>query len=81
MIKLIIFFICAITITLVFSLMLIALLKHRKKHHKQTKPFHKYLTTEIAWMLIPFILLIGMALPATLVFIENFDETISHLFS
>lgn len=80
MIKLIIFFICVITITLVFGLMLIALLKHRKKYQHHAKPFHKYLTVEITWMVIPFILLIAMALPATLVFIENFDETISHLF-
>ena len=50
---------------LVFGMMAIAIVKHRKSVGHQAEQFHENTTVEIIWTIIPFIILIGMAYPAT----------------
>lgn len=69
---------CAIGV-LVFGVMLYALIKHRKAAGHQAVPFHESTTIEIIWTLIPFIILIAMAFPATKVLIAMDDTSKSDL--
>jgi len=50
---------------LVFGVMAIAIVKHRKSVGHQAEQFHENTTVEIIWTVVPFIILIGMAYPAT----------------
>lgn len=49
----------------VFGMMTIAIVKHRKSVGHQAQQFHENTTVEIVWTIIPFVILIGMAYPAT----------------
>jgi cytochrome c oxidase subunit 2 len=49
----------------VFGFMTVAIVKHRKSVGHQAQQFHENTTVEIAWTIIPFVILIGMAYPAT----------------
>ncbi len=49
----------------VFGFMTVAIVKHRKSVGHQAQQFHENTTVEIAWTIVPFIILIGMAYPAT----------------
>ena len=50
---------------LVFGVMAIAIVKHRKSVGHKAEQFHENTTVEIIWTVVPFIILIGMAYPAT----------------
>jgi cytochrome c oxidase subunit II len=50
---------------LVFGVMTIAIVKHRKSLGHEAAQFHENTSVEIAWTIIPFVILIGMAYPAT----------------
>ena len=50
---------------LVFGVMTMAIVKHRKAAGHQAQQFHENTTVEIIWTVIPFIILVGMAYPAT----------------
>jgi cytochrome c oxidase subunit 2 len=49
----------------VFGAMTYAIVKHRKSVGHKAEQFHENTTVEIVWTVIPFIILIGMAYPAT----------------
>jgi cytochrome c oxidase subunit II len=49
----------------VFGVMAVAIVKHRKSVGHKAEQFHENTTVEIIWTVIPFIILIGMAYPAT----------------
>ena len=49
----------------VFGVMLYSLLNHRKSKGYKAANFHHSTTVEIIWTVIPFIILIAMAYPAT----------------
>jgi len=71
-----IFWICVAIGVVVFGAMIWSLIYHR--HSKGAKPaqFHESTTVEIAWTLVPFLILIGMAIPAagTLIKIEDASD-------
>src|SRR3712207_972387 len=50
---------------LVFGVMTVAIIKHRKSVGHTAQQFHENTTVEIIWTVIPFLILIGMAYPAT----------------
>jgi cytochrome c oxidase subunit 2 len=50
---------------LVFGVMAVAIIKHRKSVGHKAEQFHENTTVEIIWTIVPFIILIGMAYPAT----------------
>jgi cytochrome c oxidase subunit 2 len=49
----------------VFGFMAVAIVKHRKSVGHEAEQFHENTTVEIIWTIVPFIILIGMAYPAT----------------
>jgi cytochrome c oxidase subunit 2 len=57
--------ICVIIFVVVFGAMFYALWKHRKSVGHRAEQFHENTTVEILWTVIPFLILIGMAIPAT----------------
>jgi cytochrome c oxidase subunit II len=60
---------------LVFGFMMYAIVKHRKSVGHQAEQFHENTTVEIIWTIIPFIILIGMAYPATKTIIAMKDTS------
>jgi cytochrome c oxidase subunit 2 len=60
-----IFWVCVVIGVLVFGVMLYSMLVHRKSLGAEPASFHDNMTIEIAWTVIPVIILIVMAIPAT----------------
>lgn len=60
-----IFWICVVIGVVVFSILIYSLIMHRKSVGHQAHDFHENTTIEIIWTVIPFIILIAMAIPAT----------------
>lgn len=67
---------CVIAIC-VFSVLFFSLINYRKSKGVKPAAFHANLTVEIIWTTIPFLILIGLAIPATIVLahIHNTDES------
>jgi cytochrome c oxidase subunit 2 len=61
----VIFWVCVVIGVLVFGVMLISMLMHRKSIGAKPASFHDNTTIEIAWTVIPVIILVVMAIPAT----------------
>jgi len=61
----VILLICFVIFIVVFGAMFYALWKHRKSIGHRAEQFHENTTVEIIWTIIPFLILIGMAIPAT----------------
>ncbi|TEA76871.1 cytochrome c oxidase subunit II [Allopusillimonas ginsengisoli] len=57
--------ICAIIFVGVFGVMFYSIIYHRKSRGAVASKFHEHLGIEVAWTVIPFLIVIGMALPAT----------------
>ncbi len=56
---------CAVIFVAVFSVMFYSIWKHRKSVGHKAANFHESVTVEIVWTIVPFIIVILMALPAT----------------
>jgi cytochrome c oxidase subunit II len=57
--------ICLVIFVGVFGAMFYSILKHRKSQGYKAANFHHSTTVEIIWTIIPFLILMGMAYPAT----------------
>ncbi|MFZ6648778.1 cytochrome c oxidase subunit II [Undibacterium sp. TJN25] len=57
--------ICLVIFVAVFGVMFYSIFKHRKSLGHKAASFHESTSVEIAWTVVPFIIVIGMALPAT----------------
>ena len=57
--------ICLVIFLAVFGVMFYSILKHRKSVGHKAATFHESTTVEIAWTVVPFVIIILMALPAT----------------
>lgn len=68
-----IFWICVVIGIVVFGAMFYSIVMHRKSRGVEASQFHESTTVEIIWTVIPFVILIGMAIPATktLIAMEN----------
>ncbi|MGD2073710.1 MAG: cytochrome c oxidase subunit II [Gammaproteobacteria bacterium] len=60
-----ILWICVTIGIVVFGAIFISIIRHRKSKGVQPAQFHESTTVEIIWTVIPFLILIGMAIPAT----------------
>lgn len=60
-----IFWICVAVGVAVFSVMFYAIIWHRKSRGVEAAHFHESTTVEIIWTLVPFFILVIMAIPAT----------------
>lgn len=70
MLHMLIFYVCVVIGVIVFSVMIYSLIEHRKSKGEAPADFHSSLSIEILWAVIPFIILVLMAVPATKVLIE-----------
>ncbi len=61
----ILLWVCLAIFVVVFGAMFYALFKHRKSLGHEAHPFHESTTVEVIWTVIPFLILIGIAWPAT----------------
>jgi heme/copper-type cytochrome/quinol oxidase subunit 2 len=66
---------CTVIFVAVFSVMFYSVWKHRKSKGHQAANFHESVTVEIVWTVIPFIIVILMALPATKLLVAQKDTT------
>ncbi|WP_091877169.1 cytochrome c oxidase subunit II [Massilia yuzhufengensis] len=57
--------ICLVIFVAVFGVMFYSVFKHRKSLGHKPATFHESTAVEIAWTIVPFLIVIGMALPAT----------------
>jgi len=57
--------ICVVIFLAVFGVMFYSIFKHRKSLGHKAASFHESTTVEIAWTVVPFLIVILMALPAT----------------
>jgi cytochrome c oxidase subunit II len=71
--------ICLVIFVGVFGVMFYSILKHRKSVGHKAANFHESTLVEIAWTIVPFIIVIGMALPATKVLVAQKDTTSADL--
>lgn len=67
--------ICSVIFVGVFSVMFYSIWKHRKSRGAQAANFHESVTVEVVWTIVPFIIVILMALPATKVLVAQKDTT------
>lgn len=72
-------YICGAIFVAVFGVMFYSILNHRKSKGAKPADFHESTTVEIIWTVIPFIIVIGMALPATKVVVAQKDTTNSDI--
>ena len=67
--------ICTVIFIGVFGVMFYSIIKHRKSKGAKPAHFHESVAVEIAWTVVPFIIVIFMALPATKVVVAMKDTT------
>jgi len=60
-----IFYVCCVIGVVVFGAMIISMLMHRKSIGAKPADFHENTNLEIAWTVVPILILLGMAVPAT----------------
>tara|TARA_R110002110_G_scaffold205066_7_gene417084 strand:+ start:218080 stop:219225 length:1146 start_codon:yes stop_codon:yes gene_type:complete len=68
-----ILWICVIIGGGVFGVMFYSIYYHRKSRGAVPSTFHESTKVEIAWTVVPFFILIGMAVPATSTLLEIYD--------
>ena len=66
---------CTVIFIAVFSVMFYSIWKHRKSVGQKAANFHESVTVELIWTIIPFLIVIGMALPATKVLVAQKDTS------
>ena len=71
--------ICTVIFVAVFGVMFYSILKHRKSLGAKSASFHESTTVEIIWTVIPLLIVIGMALPATKTIVAMKDTTNSDI--
>ncbi|EJL90505.1 cytochrome c oxidase, subunit II, partial [Polaromonas sp. CF318] len=67
--------ICLVIFVAVFGVMFYSIVKHRKSVGHKSANFHESTAVEIAWTIVPFLIVIAMALPATKVLVAQKDTT------
>jgi cytochrome c oxidase subunit 2 len=67
--------ICTVIFIAVFGVMFYSILKHRKSLGHKPASFHESVKVEIAWTVVPFIIVILMALPATKAVVAQKDTS------
>jgi cytochrome c oxidase subunit 2 len=67
--------ICTVIFVAVFGVMFYSIWKHRKSVGHKPATFHESVNVEIAWTVIPFVIVILMALPATKAVVAQKDTS------
>jgi cytochrome c oxidase subunit 2 len=69
----IVFWICVVIGAVVFGAMAWSIIHHRKSKGAVAANFHESTTVEIAWTVVPLLILIGIAIPATATLLDLED--------
>ena len=67
--------VCTVIFVAVFGVMFYSIWKHRKSQGYKAANFHESVTVEIIWTIVPFVIVILMALPATKVVVAMKDTS------
>jgi cytochrome c oxidase subunit 2 len=67
--------VCTLIFIAVFGVMFFSIWKHRKSRGARAAHFHESTTVEILWTIVPFFIVIAMALPATKTVVAMKDTT------
>lgn len=74
-----IFWICVVIGVAVFAVLFYTLVVHRKSIGHKASHFHEHVGVELAWTIVPFIILVAMAFPATSTLLDVYDTSDSDL--
>ncbi len=74
-----IFVISLVIFVVVFGFMFYSIIVHRKSRGFKPATFHDNVKLEMLWTVIPFLILVGMAIPSTATLIEMEDTTKSDM--
>ena len=67
--------ICLVIFLIVFGVMFYSILKHRKSVGHESQALPEPIWVELGWTIVPLLIVIGMALPATKVLVAQKDTT------
>jgi len=67
--------VCVVIGIVVFGAMFYSIVMHRKSRGHKAATFHESTTIEIIWTAIPFLILVGMAIPSTATLIKMYDDS------
>jgi cytochrome c oxidase subunit 2 len=70
-----ILWVCVAIFVVVFGAMFWSIFKHRRSAGAKAAQFHENTTIEVIWTIVPFVILIGMAYPATRTVLEMKDAS------
>jgi len=70
-----IMYVCVAIFFIVFGAMFWSIFHHRRSKGAKAAQFHENTTIEVIWTIVPFIVLIGMAYPATKTMLEMKDPS------
>jgi cytochrome c oxidase subunit 2 len=70
-----IMWVCVAIFVIVFGAMFYSIFKHRKSAGAKAAHFHENTTVEVVWTVIPLLILVGMAYPATKTVLEMKDAS------
>ncbi len=68
-----IFYLCCVIGAVVFTAMFYSMYRHRKSLGYQPASFHEHTGIEVLWTVVPLLILVGMAIPATSTLIKMYD--------
>lgn len=71
--------VCAVIGVVVFGVMIYSIIHHRKSKGYKAASFHDNPRLEIVWSIIPFLILVGLAVPATRVLMRMDDTNQSEI--
>ncbi len=71
--------ICLIIFIIVFSFMFYSIIMHRKSRGHKAAQFHESAKLEVVWTVIPFLILVSMAIPSTATLLYMDDTSKSDL--
>jgi cytochrome c oxidase subunit 2 len=74
-----IFYICVAIAVVVFGVMFWSIFHHRKSKGAQAAQFHGSVLVEVIWTIIPLVILVAMAIPATKTLVDMYDSTESDI--
>lgn len=72
-------YVCVFIGLVVFGVMFYSLVYHRKSKGYKAASFHENIRLEIVWSIIPFLILVGLAVPATKVLMRMEDNSASEV--
>ena len=67
--------ICVVIFVVVFGVMFYSILKHRRSVGHEAQEIDEPIWVELGWTIVPFLIVIGMALPATKVLVAQKDTS------